>query len=147
MTIELLDQQGRPPNASRIKYQNYVVNELLEKIDQRSKILTSNNTTSQDGDMLILTNERIEKEGESNLKYLTYYVSPIPSTTTVPDDYHETNSYINNLTSDDYIQYCLRIRRQTGQVSLIHAGVNDIYNPSPLECSFTKDKLNSTKLE
>ncbi|CAF1400775.1 unnamed protein product, partial [Didymodactylos carnosus] len=141
----------------------------------------SNNTVYlyfkvKNGDfMLILTNERMDpSQVQKNLIFLTCYISPMPSTTnlTSPNDYHETESYLNNLpptthagvlqqknhkassnhfhkgcNTDDYVQYCLRIRYQTGQVSLIHVGVNSLYNHSTLEYKFSPQELDITKLE
>ncbi|CAF0999293.1 unnamed protein product [Didymodactylos carnosus] len=183
--------QFGPPDTTRTNYHDYIFQQLLKKTNIRARNVPNDNSNTnpkatannkklsndtvyiyfkiKDGDfMLILTNERINSEQvQSNLKYLTCYVSPMPSTNVSgSDEYYETNSYINNMpplthegvlqkksflatsnhfhkgcNTDDYIQYCLTIQYHTGRVSLAHAGVNGIYSHSPLEHKFSRQNL------
>jgi hypothetical protein len=87
-------------------------------------------------------------------------------------DYRESYSYITNSQPDshdmlvqsghfkaksntfhrgcniyDYITYCLKINRKTGEVSLIHAGANSIYNHQMINYTFQRAQLDVTKLD
>ena len=47
----------------------------------------------------------------------------------------------------DYITYCLTIKRNTGEVTLTHAGANSIYNHQKLSYTFQPSELDLSKLE
>ncbi|CAF1452297.1 unnamed protein product, partial [Didymodactylos carnosus] len=210
------------PDPSRINYQNYIIEQLLNRIKSRifslsdarilstlysitisipptsfktqvtipetiSKYLSKINRKKNGDDciyiyfkalkgdfMIILTNDRIDtKKTQQNLQCLTCYVAPIPIDHDT-DDCHYPNpwSYINNnppsvheivvekgefkvgtnlfhqgCNTDDFISYCLKIKRNTGEVSLIHCGANSIYNHIPLNCTFSKSDIDLTSLE
>ncbi len=122
--------------------------------------------------MLILTNEMIEVgKIQSNLVYLTCYIAPFDTNTDSDLNYNEQHTYINNLSPtahrtvleeqyfktrsnafhkgcnpNDYILYCLKLNPEKGQVSLMNAGVNGIYNHTILKCTFERSDLDLTSL-
>jgi hypothetical protein len=123
--------------------------------------------------MLILTNEMKEiNKVQSNLVYLTCYIAPFLTNTNEDASYNEHYTYINNwppsshqtvleqksfkgssntfhkgCNAEDYNLYCLKLDRQKGQVSLMNAGVNGIYNHTILKCTFERSDLNLTSLD
>ncbi|CAF3934269.1 unnamed protein product [Rotaria sordida] len=122
--------------------------------------------------MLILTNERIEAgKVQQNLVYLTCYIASLATNAGTGVGYDERHTYISNspptrhsivLQSQQfktgsntfhkgcnpnyYILYCLRINLKTGEVSLVHAGVNGIYNRTSLSYKFSKKELDISTL-
>ncbi|CAF1357620.1 unnamed protein product [Adineta steineri] len=123
--------------------------------------------------MVILTNKMIEsKKIQHNLVYLTCYIAPFATNVSGDLNYNERHSYISHqppsshetvlegqhfkvgsntfhkgCNADDYILYCLRLKPQTGQVSLMNAGVNGIYTRTILKCTFDRNELDLTSLD
>jgi hypothetical protein len=123
--------------------------------------------------MIILTNEMIETgKVQPNLDYLTCYIAPFVTNTTSDCNYNERHTYISHTSPtshnivlegekfkagsntfhkgcnpDDYILYCLKLSPAKGQVSLMNAGVNGIYNHTVLKCTFERNELDLTLLD
>ncbi|CAF1191569.1 unnamed protein product [Adineta steineri] len=123
--------------------------------------------------MVTLTNEMIEsKKIQHNLVYLTCYIASFATSVSGDLNYNERHSYISHrppsshetvlegqhfkvgsntfhkgCNADDYILYCLKLKPQTGQVSLMNAGVNGIYNRTILKCTFNRNELDLTSLD
>ena len=123
------------------------------------------------GDMMItLSDEPINPQTrQPNMKHLVCYIAERPSTETTY--YHETYSYINadeplrhillmkkghcsasscsfhrGCNIEDFLTYCLKIDRKTGQVTLSHAGPNSIYCYETIACKFSKTTLDLNAL-
>ncbi|CAF0870978.1 unnamed protein product [Didymodactylos carnosus] len=58
-----------------------------------------------------------------------------------------SNTFHKGCNTDDFITYCMRINKQTGNVSLIHAGANCVYNHTSLNYTFDKTELDLSRLE
>jgi hypothetical protein len=126
------------------------------------------------GDMMLAISQyRIDSSrDQSNNPCLLCYIADIPSNNNNINDYRESYSYITNSQPDshdmlvqsghfkaksntfhrgcniyDYITYCLRIKRKTGEVTLIHAGANSIYNHQTINYTFQRSQLDVTKLD
>ena len=118
------------------------------------------------GDMMvILSKEPIEiDENRQHIQCLICYISETPSTTTT--DYKESYSYLNygylhqhetvmskqlflassnifhrGCNVENFLTYCLKLEKTTGQVTLSHAGPNSIYNQETISHKFTKSNL------
>ncbi|CAF1541060.1 unnamed protein product [Rotaria sp. Silwood1] len=123
------------------------------------------------GDVMItLSNERIGSvQSRRYIPCLMCYVADIPSTTS--SDYQESISYLNygdpfqhksimdkclfvahsnkfhrNCNVDDFLNYCLKLEKSTGQVTLSHAGPNSIYNYETISYKFPKSTLDLSDL-
>jgi hypothetical protein len=122
------------------------------------------------GLMLALSNEPIDiARNSQSIRSLMCYISETPSTTT--SNYHESYSYLNfgdplqhetimdkrsflayshtfhqGCNVDDYLTYCLKLEKNTGQVTLTHAGPNSIYNYETIAYKFTKTNLDLNEL-
>ncbi|CAF1353937.1 unnamed protein product [Adineta steineri] len=117
--------------------------------------------------MLILSNEPIDTC--NNSPSLLCYIAETPSTTI--NDYDESFSYLNfddplqhetimnkrsflassktfhrGCNLDDYLTYCLKLKKSTGEVTLTHAGLNSIYNDEKISYQFTKSTLDLNEL-
>ncbi|CAF1391284.1 unnamed protein product [Adineta steineri] len=117
--------------------------------------------------MLILSNEPIDTC--NNSRSLLCYIAETPSTTI--NDYYESFSYLNfddplqhetimnkrsflassntfhrGCNLDDYLTYCLKLKKSTGEVTLTHAGPNSIYNDEKISYKFTKSDLDLNEL-
>jgi hypothetical protein len=122
--------------------------------------------------MLILTNEMPEiGKIQSDLVYLTCYIAPFVTNINEDANYNEQHTYINNwppsshqtileqqsfqgssntfhkgCNPDNFNLYCLKLNRQTGQVSLMNAGVNGIYNHTIVNYTFESKDLDLSSL-
>ncbi|CAF1470441.1 unnamed protein product [Didymodactylos carnosus] len=116
--------------------------------------------------MITLTNEQLDDRNYShNSNILTCYIAPNDSyvelysyISTFPPSLHDvviqrrsfkisTMSFHRGCNTDDFIGYCLRMNRDTSDVSLMHTGSNGIYNHSELSCKFQKSELNLKTLQ
>ncbi len=124
--------------------------------------------------MIILTNEMIETgKVQPNLVHLTCYIAPFVNVNN-DSNYNEQYTYINNsppashkivleeqnfkpgsrsntfhkgCNPDDYILYCLKLNLEKGQVSLMNAGVNSLYNYTILKYTFEPNEFDLTSLD
>lgn len=120
--------------------------------------------------MITLSNEQISSDAsQPNIRCLVCYIAEQPSTTTT--NYHETYSYLNagdpyqhdvimangrssassnsfhrGCNVGDFLTYCLKIEKKTGEVTLSHAGSNGIYCYESISCQFSKTTLDLHKL-
>ncbi|CAF5063510.1 unnamed protein product, partial [Rotaria sp. Silwood1] len=121
--------------------------------------------------MMVLSNELIDSAGGTQyIQSLICYIAETPSTTT--NEYHETYSYLHSghlsqhatimdqrsfsacsnkfhcgCNVEDYLTYCLKLEKTTGQVTLSHAGPNSIYNNETISRRFTKSTLDLNDLK
>jgi hypothetical protein len=121
--------------------------------------------------MVTLSDEPIDPDtSQPNLQCLVCYIAERPSTTTI--NYSESNTYLNagepykhgiilstgqcsgisnsfhrGCNIEDFLTYCLKIEKKTGQVILSHAGPNSIYCHETIKCKFAKANLNLNKLK
>ena len=58
----------------------------------------------------------------------------------------KSNTFHRGCNVHDYITYCLRINRKTGEVALMHVGANSIYNHQMISYTFSRAELDVTKL-
>ena len=125
------------------------------------------------GDMMLaLSKEEINAgKGQSSDRCLLCYIAETPMADS-SEDYRESYSYLtagfpyshgmlarnSNFTAksnsfhrgcnvDDYITYCLIIKRKTGQVILSHVGSNNIYNHQSIEHNFQRSELDLSTLD
>ncbi|CAF0937598.1 unnamed protein product [Rotaria sordida] len=123
------------------------------------------------GDVMItLSKERIDGvENRRAVQCLVCYIAETPSTT--PSDYKESYSYLNygdpfqhasimdshaflahsnifhrGCNVDDFLNYCLKLEKNTGQVTLSHVGPNSIYNYDTISYRFKKSNLDLNDL-
>jgi hypothetical protein len=123
------------------------------------------------GDMMVtLSNEPLNSDAaQPNIRCLVCYIAERPSTTTT--NYNESYSYLNagepyrhsvimingqcsdssrsfyrGCNIEDFLTYCLKIEKKTGQVTLSHAGPNSIYCYETITCKFSKTALDLSKL-
>ncbi|CAF3290539.1 unnamed protein product [Rotaria sp. Silwood2] len=123
------------------------------------------------GDVMItLSNERIDTvESRRHIQCLVCYIAETPSTTS--SDYQESYSYLNygdpfqhasimdrhsflaysntfhrNCNVDGFLNYCLKLEKNTNQVTLSHAGPNSIYNYETISHKFTKSNIDLNDL-
>jgi hypothetical protein len=122
--------------------------------------------------MLILTNEMPEiGKVQTDLVYLTCYIAPFVTNTNEDAHYNEQHTYIHNwppslhqtileqqsfqgssntfhkgCNPDHFNLYCLKLNRQNGQVSLMNAGVNGIYNHTIVKYRFEPKDLDLNSL-
>jgi uncharacterized protein (TIGR02452 family) len=122
------------------------------------------------GMMMALSNEPIDiAKNPQSIRSLLCYIAETPSTTT--SNYHESYSYLNSgdplqhetimdkrsflayshtfhrgCNVDDYLTYCLKLEKNTGQVTLTHAGPNSIYNYETISYKFPKTNLDLNEL-
>ncbi|CAF1274206.1 unnamed protein product [Adineta steineri] len=117
--------------------------------------------------MLVLSNEPIDTCNIS--RSLLCYIAETPSTTI--NDYCESFSYLNfddplqhetimnkrsflassstfhrGCNLDDYLTYCLKLKKSTDEVTLTHAGPNSIYNDEKISYKFIKSDLDLNEL-
>ena len=59
----------------------------------------------------------------------------------------KSNTFHRGCNVDDYITYCLIVKRKTGQVILSHVGSNNIYNHQTLEYNFDRSELDLSTLD
>jgi uncharacterized protein (TIGR02452 family) len=124
------------------------------------------------GDMILTISEyRIDpSRDQSQNPSLMCYIADISSNNI--NDYRESYSYITNnhpYSHDmlvqscnfkaksntfhrgcniyDYINYCLKINRKTGEVILTHVGSNSIYNHQMINYTFQRSEFDLTKLD
>jgi hypothetical protein len=123
--------------------------------------------------MLTLTNEMIiTKKVQPKLAHLTCYIASFVTNTGNDQNYNEQHTYINHwppsshqtvleqqsfkagsnifhkgCNSDDYILYCLKLNPKKGQVSLMNAGVNGIYNQTIIKSTFERHELDLASLD
>ncbi|CAF1593299.1 unnamed protein product, partial [Adineta ricciae] len=57
-----------------------------------------------------------------------------------------SNTFHYGCNANDYVGYCLKINRQTGDVTLSYAGSNKVYNREIIKCQLSS-QLNLSKLE
>ncbi|CAF3596921.1 unnamed protein product [Rotaria socialis] len=124
------------------------------------------------GDMMLtLSDEPINPHvSQPHIRCLVCYIAERPATTTL--NYNESYSYLNagepfrhgviktdgrcssssqsfhrGCNVDDFLTYCLRIDKNTGQITLSHAGPNSIYCYETITCKFFKASLDLNKLQ
>ncbi|CAF2836536.1 unnamed protein product [Rotaria sp. Silwood2] len=124
------------------------------------------------GDMMItLSDEPINPDkSQPHIRCLVCYIAERPSTTTTT--YSESYSYLNagepyrhgvikttgkcssssrsfhrGCNIENFLTYCLKIEKKTGQVTLSHAGPNSIYCYETIMCKFSKATLDFSKLK
>ncbi|CAF3923209.1 unnamed protein product [Rotaria sp. Silwood1] len=121
--------------------------------------------------MMVLSNELIDSARNTQyIQSLICYIAETPSTTT--NEYHESYSYLHSghlsqhatimdqrsfsaysnkfhrgCNVEDYLTYCLKLEKTTGQVTLSHAGPNSIYNNETISYRFTKSTLDLNDLK
>ncbi|CAM4788960.1 unnamed protein product [Rotaria magnacalcarata] len=118
------------------------------------------------GDMMLtLSTEPLASiDNRQRTKCLVCYIAGTPSTT--PTDYRESYTYLNlgdplkheyvmnkrsflansntfhrGCNLDGFLLYCLKLQRDTGQVTLSHAGPNSIYSYETVSYMFSKSDL------
>jgi hypothetical protein len=125
------------------------------------------------GDMMLtLSDEPIDPDtSQPDIRCLVCYIAEKPSTTTT--NYSESYTYLNagepykhgvilstpgrcsassssfhrGCNIEDFLTYCLKIEKKTGQVTLSHAGPNSIYCHETVKCRFAKTNLDLNKLK
>ncbi|CAF1025353.1 unnamed protein product [Rotaria sordida] len=124
------------------------------------------------GDMMItLSDEPINPDkSQPRIQCLVCYIAERPSTTTT--NYNESYSYLNadepyrhivikangqcssssrsfhrGCNIENFLTYCLKIEKKTGQVTLSHAGPNSIYCYETITYKFSKAIIDLGKLE
>ncbi|CAF3353340.1 unnamed protein product [Rotaria socialis] len=124
------------------------------------------------GDMMVtLSDERIDPDKtQPDIQCLVCYIAERPSTITAT--YSETYSYLNagepyrhsvikitgkcssssrtfhrGANIENFLTYCLKIEKKTGQATLSHAGPNSIYCYETITCRFSKTTLDLSKLD
>ena len=121
--------------------------------------------------MMVLSKEPIDfNQSTQNSQSLICYIAETPSPTT--SDYHELYTYLNvghpsqhtttidrrsflassntfhrGCDADDYLTYCLKLERSTGEVILSHAGPNSVYNYQMISHRFTESYLGLKELK
>jgi uncharacterized protein (TIGR02452 family) len=123
------------------------------------------------GDMMItLSNESIDPNtSQPHIRCLVCYIGERPSTATTV--YHESSSYINakepyrhdvimingqcssssrsfyrGCNMEDFLTFCMKLEKKTGQVTLFHAGPSGIYCQQTIAYKFPKATLDLNKL-
>ncbi|CAF1468950.1 unnamed protein product [Rotaria sp. Silwood1] len=128
------------------------------------------------GDMMVtLSDEPINPDkSQPHIRCLVCYIAERPSSTitTTTTTYNESYSYLNagepyrhgiiktngkcssssrtfhrGCNMEEFSMYCLKIEKQTGQVTLSHAGPNSIYCYETITCKFSKMSLDLNKLQ
>ena len=124
------------------------------------------------GDMMVtLSNEQIGFDGnQTHLRCLVCYIAERTSTTAT--HYNEGYSYLNagdpyrhgmimkdgrcseksqtfhrGCNLDEFISYCLKLEKKSGQVTLSHAGSNGLYCYEKISCQFSKTTLDLNRLK
>ncbi|CAF0808653.1 unnamed protein product [Adineta ricciae] len=213
--VDVSPNDMRALDKNRMKYQNFIIKELVTNIEKRMKHPTylygtlitlvptkftdyivlpitinkayyqyrrthKNHSNADDiyiywqamhGDMILaLSDEHIEsKRSEKNTQYLVCYIAPRPSLKTAT--YYEAYSYLSDddpyrhkvilassecvaksntfyrgCNSEDFLTFCLKLDKKTGQVTLSHAGANGIYCHNTITYQFSKQHLDLNKL-